>query len=684
LEFLGRLDDQVKIRGYRVELGEVEARLLSHPDVADAVVVARAKRLAAYVVFQAGMEVGEDGLRGHLADALPAYMVPSTWTVLPVLPLTSAGKVDRAALPRPGRSAVASRPAETARQRVLVELVARVLDRPVDGLGLDDNFFHLGGDSISSMQLVGRARRAGLMLTPRDVYQVRTLEELAATAVGIGDAETGEPDDGTGTVLLTPVMHWLGERHGPVDGYTQAVLLRVPGDLGLGHLTTAVQALLDRHDLLRSRLVRGHDGAMEALEVAAPGEVTAETCVVRVAVFGPDDPVIQVRAAQARAALSPERGRMLRIVWFDAGPGQQGRLLLMLHHLVIDGVSWRILLPDLHAAWQDSHAGRTAELEPVPSSFRRWAEHLQLDARGDDRLAELDGWRDLLSSPAPLLPGRHLDPERDTVGAARSLRFQLPGDQTALLLTTVPAAFHAKVDDVLLTGLVLAVAAWRAESGVLPAEYALAVDLESHGRADVAGFDLSRTVGWFTSAHPVRLDLGAVDLADLRTGGPSLGAALKLVKEQLRAVPDGGIGFGQLRYLNTETSAELAGLGGPQVGFNYLGRFVAEDGGWTPVLDSPTPGNGPEPGMAMEHVLEVTAMIAETDVGPVLDVGFTWAGALLSAASARAVAGQFQLALAALIDHAHRPDAGGHTPSDLDLVSLRQEEIDDLEALLRS
>ena len=262
----------------------------------------------------------------------------------------------------------------------------------------------------------------------------------------------------------------------------------------------------------------------------------------------------------------------------------------------------------------------------------------------------------------------------------------MPAAITGALLTRVPAAFHGGINDVLLTGLVLAVADWcrRRSRGTSQASHALLLDLEGHGREEVfADVDLSRTVGWFTSLFPVRLDAGALDLDEALAGGPALGRALKLVKEQLRALPDHGLGYGLLRYLNRETASQLDGFALPQIGFNYLGRFggaaPAGAADWGGAPEAVTLGSGGDPAMPLAHVLEVNALTLDGAAGAELSASWSWAPALLSDEEVRDLAQRWFQALEALVHHVAQPEAGGRTPSDLPLLALSQAEIERLE-----
>ncbi|MCZ4123118.1 condensation domain-containing protein, partial [Streptomyces sp. H39-S7] len=398
--------------------------------------------------------------------------------------------------------------------------------------------------------------------------------------------------------------------------------------------------------------------------------------------------LIRQETDRALDRLAPEAGGMVQAVWFDAGPGRAGRLLLALHHLVVDGVSWRILLPDLAEAWEAAGAGHDARLQPVGTSFRRWAEHLAGSAAEPARMAELPVWDGISGRPERLLGSRRLDPARDTAGTARSLTLILEPEQAEPVLTTVPSAFNAGVNDVLLTALALAVGDWRRRQGAGD-DTSVLVDLEGHGREEfLAGIDLSRTVGWFTSLFPVRLDPGRLDRADVWAGGTAAADALKRVKEQLRALPDNGLGYGMLRYLHPGTAAALGNRPGPQISFNYLGRFDAsadtEPAYWTADPLAEVLSAGADAAMPLAHCLEVNVLTRSTADGPRLVATWSWPDGVLAEPDVRALAETWFDALNALSAHTGQAGATGWTPSDLPLVSLSQAEIDLLESEWRN
>jgi amino acid adenylation domain-containing protein/non-ribosomal peptide synthase protein (TIGR01720 family) len=689
LDYLGRLDDQVKLRGFRIELGEIEAALARFPGLAQAVVVVRedqpgARRLTGYLVSSgAAGPVDPVRVREFLAEQLPDYMVPTAFVTLEALPLTANGKLDRAALPAPALTVASSRRApRTPREELLCALFTEVLKLP-EPVGVDDGFFDLGGDSIQSIQLVSRARRAGLVLTARDVFDRRTVTRLAEVAVAEPGVTVEEPGAGTGLVPLTPVVAWQAARGGPIDGFAQSMVVRAPADLVLGELTAAVQALLDRHDALRLSLKVRADGSWTT-RIGAPGGVAAGNLVRRIDVTGLDadarHATLAEEAAKTRRSLVPTAGNVFAVVWFDAGPGEPGELLVVAHHLVVDGVSWRILLPDLTEAWRQAHDGEPVRLDPVATSLRGWASRLNEQAGSPARLAELPYWRRVLAIPDPLLGERPLDPARDTHATAGQLSLTLSTEVTRAVLTSVPSVFRAGVNDVLLTAFTAAVARWRERRGVSAS--GVLVDLESHGRHEdrFPGADLSRTVGWFTGLYPVALELGRIDPAAVAAGSAEAGELLKSVKEQLREIPDHGLGYGLLRRLNPETGEELARSRPPQFGFNYLGRFVeAEPGDWGVLPELAGLGSGGEPGLPLAHVVELNAMTQDGPAGPELVATWMWARLLVGEADVRELAETWFDGLRGLVTQATDPGAGGLTPSDVVLDTISQSEIDEFE-----
>ncbi|MGW6774110.1 condensation domain-containing protein, partial [Streptomyces sp. NPDC055037] len=585
LEYAGRGDDQVKIRGFRIELGEIESVLSSHPSVAQSVVVARedrpgVKRLAAYLVTDGDEAPDVDALREHVASALPEYMVPAAFVVLDALPLNANGKLDRRALPAPEFASadgayVAPR---TESERILCGVWAEVLG--LERVGIEDNFFDLGGDSIISLQVVSRARRAGLALSSRDVFLHPTLSTLAA---GLTEADQGSDDAGpaqqgivSGPVAPTPVREWYFDTH-PVapEHFNMSTAFQLPEDVDLDALRIAVGALLSQHDALRSTFTRTDEGTWtgyitSALDVdsvftvhelagdlggAANGDADADADADADGDADADvDAQWRALVVRTQSGLDLEHGPLFRVVvGVPCGDGGPARLLITAHHLVIDGVSWRILLSDLATAYDQAVSVAATDLGPKSTSVRAWADRFNTHVRDGGFGGQLEYWRSVTSAADTRLPLDTPDGGNRVADQAAVMAY-LDVDDTHALLHQVPGRFRTQINDVLLAALARTLRTWTGHDRV-------AVNLEGHGREELFDdIDLTRTVGWFTSIYPVALELPETD---------DWPATMRSVKRQLRAVPDRGVGYGALRYL----SGELAGDPDPRISFNYLGQF---------------------------------------------------------------------------------------------------------------
>ncbi|HEV7446573.1 MAG TPA: amino acid adenylation domain-containing protein, partial [Steroidobacteraceae bacterium] len=656
LEFLGRSDSQVKLRGLRIELGEIEAALLAHPDVAQAAVIVREdqpgeKHLVGYVTAASGRSPDPASLRRALGSSLPDYMVPIAVLVLDRLPISPHGKLDRKRLPAPEFESVATAHApRTPHEEILCTLFAETLG--VSRVGIHDSFFELGGDSIMAIRLVSSARRHGLALSTRDIFKHRAVEALANICSPLLPMAATVSQDTVGEVIPTPLMGRLLESGAPARRFSQSMFLIVPDNLEHETLLEGLRTVLDHHDALRLRV---EDGKLWGIP---RGGVSAEACF-RVVDRRTASLAEERQAAESR--LDPQGGVLLQAVWF-----YPGRLLLTIHHVAVDAVSWHILSADLAAACAAKHM-------PLPAngtSFQHWTQLLSLEAHRSQRVQELDYWTSVLSKPAaPLFRGKP-DPERDTAGSARHLRLTLAAAVTEPLLSVAPVAFRARINDVLLTAFALAVSAWHRRRGQTE-NGAVTLDLEGHGREDIfEGVDLSRTVGWFTSTYPVHLDVGSLV--------PS--RAVKLVKEHLRKLPDNGLGYGLLRHLNPRTAAVLGSLPAPPICLNYLGRFVAaRSADWSaaPEVDALTAGCDPQ--MPRAYALEVNALTVDGTGGPQLTADWSWCPALISEADVQELAEGWFASLESLVREAAQLPTGGLTPADLPLVSLTHSEIEHLE-----
>ena len=580
LVFLGRLDDQVKVRGHRVEPGEIAAALRALPGVAAAAVVAREPRpggvqLAAYWVGEADPAA----LRGALAKQLPAQLVPAHLVRLERLPLTPHGKLDRAALPDPLEERAPAEPAEGrgGALETLAGIWAAVLGlEGPKAVGVADGFFTLGGDSILGLQVVARAREAGLALEARQLFEHPTLAELAAAVEEAPAALAPAAEQGpvTGPVPLTPVQRWFFEAgHPRPDHWNQALVFELRPGAEDGLLVRALDEVIRHHDLLRARFER--DEQVWSQRILEPGRAPAAWSRV-----GPGEELAPALAA-VQAGLDLAGGPLVRA----ARAARSGRelLLLAIHHLVVDGVSWRVLVEDLGRAYADLAAGRPVRLPPKTGSFRAWAGALEARARDGER--EL--WRELLRPGcAPLPVDSPVPAGAPTEASTRRVAVALDGSATAALLRRPSGGVEA----LLLAALGRALLGWARGNAVL-------VDRETHGR-DGRGLDVSRTVGWFTAISPVRLECD-----------PALppAATLAAVEELLARIPDGGLGFGVLRYV----AGELRDAPRAEVLFNYLGqldRGRSEDALLRPSAVDPGPLRDPR--SPRTHALEVDARVA--------------------------------------------------------------------------
>ncbi|WP_156623196.1 non-ribosomal peptide synthetase, partial [Mycobacterium sp. 1164966.3] len=656
LQYLGRADEQVKIRGYRIELGEIHTALAGLAGVGQAAVIAREdrpgdKRLVGYVTGS----VDPVEIRAALAERLPAYMVPAAVVVIEALPLTPNGKLDPRALPAPEyQGMVRHRAPSNAVEEILAGIYAEVLG--LERVGVDDSFFDLGGDSISSMQVVARARAAGLVCRPRDVFVEQTVARLARV-VGAAPAERVS-DEGIGPLPATPIMRWLAGVAGPTEQFNQTMVVSAPAGVTHTDVVVLVQALLDRHAMLRAHV---EDEAAGTLMVPEVGAIDARERVHTVDVVS--DEVL----VDARARLDPGAGVMLSAAW----AAEAGQLVMVIHHLAIDAVSWRIVLDDLNTAWAQHRAGQPVVLPVTGTSFARWAALLGEYARRREVVELGDAWKQVAGAPAVFSAPQ---PALDTYATAGQMSVWLDSETTGLLLGEVAAAFHAGIQDILLIALGLAVAQYVG-NGSTP----VGIDVEGHGRHEELGaqVDLSHTVGWFTTKYPVALNVGGLRWAQVVAGEPGLGALVKHAKEQLRALPH-PLSYGVLRYLNPEVDL---GDAEPLIGFNYLGRLggAASDADLWHIDPQAVAliGAATAVPMPLGHTVELNATAVDTEAGPRLHANWMWAPSALDDVAVSDLSRLWVQALTGICAHV-RAGGGGLTPSDVAPARLSQPQIDDL------
>jgi amino acid adenylation domain-containing protein/non-ribosomal peptide synthase protein (TIGR01720 family) len=565
IEFTGRRDDQLKIRGYRIEPSEVEAALTSHPAISNAFVTATqgpvGPRLAAYVVpAVSGDPPATSDLRVQLSLTLPQHMIPTTIITVPALPLTPHGKVDRNALPPPDTAARSEDDQITKLTTPAQEAIAAAWEEVlgVTGVRANDNFFDLGGDSIVSIQVIARLAMRGFKVTPRMIFQYQDVAALAAHATPVPAA--ADQSSVAGEVPLTPIQRWFFTAGmGQPNGYSQSMLL----DLLYADpaaLRVALAALLTHHDALRTRFTIGDDGWRQhvADPEPAPEDLLQEFDLTEVPESEQPARLSQL-VAEVQQGIDISAGPMMRAALFSLGQPRGSLLMITIHHLVVDGVSWRIILEDLADACRQSHQGHEPVLPAKTTSFQRWAGDLVRYANSGELKAEVDYWRQVVRSGK--LP-RDFRTGSNTAASAATVGMTLTVAETDTLFTHTARALGARINDLLLSAFACSVRDWTSSTKV-------SLDLEGHGREDAVGdLDVSRTVGWFTSVYPVTLDIPA-DM-DMR-------GTVRAVGEQLARIPGKGIGYGVLRYISDPGIQEQLDRGPTgEICFNYLGRFNPE------------------------------------------------------------------------------------------------------------
>ncbi|MEU0398711.1 amino acid adenylation domain-containing protein [Streptomyces sp. NPDC006197] len=661
LEFLGRADGQVKIRGFRIEVGEVESALKQHPAVENAVVVPHRaasghRRLVAYTASSRRVTAAE--LRSHLSGLLPDHMMPSVFVVLDKLPLTAQDKVDLRALPEPefhaDRSTVEYVAPRNSAEATLASVWADVLG--LERVGVQDNFFDLGGDSILSLQVVSRARQAGLELSSKLLFVHQTIADLAPS-VGVLAADGGRGSDeaATGRAELTPIQRMFFEQHpeGPAH-YAMSIHVELAHGTDTAVLKRALQAVATHHDALRMRFRPEDEGWIQ--EYADPSEATVTLTEVDLSALSEDaaEEALHHAALTAQSTFDLASGLLLAGVHAHLGGGRKPSLFLTAHHLVMDGVSWRVVLDDLARAYALIARGEDVDLGARTSSYQDWARRLSEHVRAGGFDSEVPYWTAVETGVALPRDGR----AANSFGSAEVASVSLDRDETRALLQQLPPVYRTQINDVLLTALARVLKRWASSP--------VTIALEGHGREDLfEDVDLARTVGWFTTAFPVSLDVPDQDW----------GTALKSVKELLRAIPDRGIGYGALRHLSAGDGPGrvLSERPSPEISFNYLGQwdgFTEADG----LIRGRRPGLGREQaaGLPRPHLIDIVAAVTDGT----LRIDWIYSPGNHAPATVERLADEFRSALRELIDHCLRQGSGGATPSDFPLSGLDQEGVD--------
>ena len=666
IEYLGRIDQQVKIRGFRIELGEIEATLSQHPDVHTTVVLPQEdasgnKRLVAYVVLRSGVTVSTGELRSFLQTTLPDYMLPSTFLLLDALPLTPNGKLDRKALlaldathtAARGEAFVAPR---TPAEEILADIWTEVLG--LEQVGVYDNFFEAGGDSILSIQVVARANEAGLHLSTKQLFEYQTIAELAASTPQVIQAEQGIV---TGPVFLTPIQKWFFEQTtGNLHHWNQSLLLKVGQPLVIETLEQVMSALLLHHDALRTRFTQSEEGWQQYI---SEPEQTVPVLSFSLEHLSPQEQqeAIETTSQHLQGLLHLEQGPVVRVVYFHMGTDQEDRLLLIAHHLIIDGVSWRILLKDIETLYTQLQQGKPVKLPAKSTSYQYWSEQLREYAASSRLLDELPYWQTVRKQSAFI---RHAEAlaTSNTEASCRTVSRMLSVKETHTLLHTVPKVYQATIHDVLLSVLLQAWQRWTGEQGLL-------LDLEGHGREPLFDdVDLSRTVGWFTSIYPLSIEAPLAATPD---------ETITAVKACVRAIPAHGVGYGILRYLHEDAATQtmLKSLPSAQVSFNYLGQFDHTLGAGAFFTEAPEYAGPNHSGDARRrYALEIIASI----LGGQLRLSWNYSHQLHTSSAIETLAEHYMDALHELITHCQSPVSRNYTPADFQGARVSQKDLDTL------
>ncbi|MFF2845984.1 amino acid adenylation domain-containing protein [Streptomyces sp. NPDC058001] len=635
--------------------------------------------------------VAGEVLQAFVGERLPVYMVPGVFVPLDVLPLSPNGKVDRKALAAVSWEEYAAGEGEFVAPRSVVEgELARIwravlgVDRPV---GVRDNFFALGGDSILSLQVIFRAKQLGLYFSVKQLFEFQSIAELAPV-VERRDVARVVAEQGlvTGAVELTPVQRWFfAQGLVRAEHFNQSLVVEVDAGLGSGSVSGlwegVVGRLLEQHDGLRARFLRGPDGEWQSELTGMPETLPWKVCDLSLVPPGEREARLLEVAEATQRSLSLSEGPLFRAVLFTGLGGSKDRLLLVAHHLVVDVVSWRILLEDLGTLTEQASQGRDLVLPAKSSSWQQWAARLEEEAQSTTTASEEAYWTEQAGAPVRALPvdgAADGSGDDNTVAASRVYQAVLGAEETRGLLRDVPAAFNTRINDVLLTGVASALGAWTGDDHVR-------VDVEGHGRVDLfEDVDVSRTTGWFTTISPLRLPVPS------RAG---LADGLKRVKELLRARPREGIGYGLLAHspTGTDTDTNASANAGTatatatppnhsaQISFNYLGQFDSSFSG-SFAASSGSAGADWDPANTRPYLLDIVSHVQDGE----LHMEWTYSGAAHEEETIRRVAEDTLDVLRRLADEAKRPDAIGYSPSDLPLSGLTQDQINDVVSRLRT
>jgi amino acid adenylation domain-containing protein/non-ribosomal peptide synthase protein (TIGR01720 family) len=670
IEFLGRADHQVKFRGFRIELGEIETRLSEHEAIKNSVVIVRedkpgSQRLTAYIVFNDDNKSDVNTLKKYLGNLLPAYMVPSDFIVIKEIPLTPNLKIDRDALPEPDK--IKFNPDNIALPELPVEKMLLKIWKDVLGeenIGIKDNFFNLGGDSIISIQIISKAGQEGIKITPRQMFKYQTISELAGI-VEYKDNEISSDENTSGEINMTPAQHWFFSKDLSIpDFYNHSMFLKVPKGLNEDHLSVIFSEIVKHHDGLRSKFILDDS---ERKQIISETDNMVQNIFSVKGIKKSDIGHIGNDISELQRSIDIKNGILIKARLYKQEDHDEDRLLIIIHHLVTDGISWRILLGDIFNGYSQLSKGEELSFRPKTTSLKTWGELLRQYSDSEKLSIEKDYWLKLTEDkfsdiPADFSQSRELN----TVESSETVSIEIDNEQTELLLKEVPKAYNTHIDEILLTALIIAFNKWSKGNKLL-------IDLEGHGREQLSeDTDLSGTTGWFTAIYPVMLNTFTTNSTN-----EEISETIKTIKENIRQIPDKGFGFGILKYLSSDKSIKekLCSMPEREIIFNYLGQFnesIAQGSDWKTgkqsLLLSQTQSD------KRDHLIEINCLINDNK----LKMDFVYSTNFHKKQTMKLFSELYKESLNSIIDHCTSEEAGGVTPSDFSSSGLNQQELDNL------
>ena len=662
IEFLGRADDQIKLRGYRIELEEIEKQLLSGDFVQGAAVVlveADVQRLVAFVVAQDGFK--DTALKEQLKSSLPNYMIPSRILEIDEIPVLPNKKTDRNSLKEylnvDNRATAGKELPATEVQRKLAAVWEEVLK--IKPVGIHDNFFALGGDSISSIQIIAKARNLGIELKASQLFDSQTIAELSLFAKESGK-ESDESKAVTGKLALSPIQYWFFSTHKNAPHFwNNAVQISGAKESIPEHFKIATNALVAHHDAFRLSFIKTQS-TWEA-EILADSDL--DSCFLYEDVSDikelekQNSKITQIfREIQDKCDL--KSGGLLKTIYFDCGALQANKVFIVAHHLVIDIVSWNNLLGDFRSILEQLKNGEPIKLRQKTASVKDWANRLMELSKSKEILDELPFWKaqktDIKSFPVDFQTKSKSYPEKAIV--IRNHKFS--EKDTSLLLLQANEAYNTRVEDLILTALYFTICDWADTNKLL-------LGIERHGRSPKPmSLDVSNTMGWFTSFFPILLKAPAAD---------NPGPAITAIKELLRDVPNEGIGYGILKYLTQDETISASLDQQPHLIFNYLGvqNTNEDDKGpvFTQLWDSVR-----HPLSERHYSMEINAFVSNNQ----LNINWSYAKEVYKESTIEDLIQRLDLKLKTVIEHCIEKEVGGYTPSDFPEADMSQDDLDEL------